>query len=303
MMIRKLRLFVILLALWAFVPVFSAQAQTTPATVKVESANVAAVREFKLDSKLMARAMPYKVILPDGYDAEPNKSKGYAVVYLLHGLTGNYNNWTGLSKLPEHAFRHQYIIVTPEGANGWYTDSVSAANDKYESYIMQELVPEIDAKFRTLANRENRVIGGLSMGGYGALKFGLKYPDKFVVAGSFSGALGAASWSVKSLGNNWKALTDSIAGVYGEDDSPTRAQNDIYRIVREITPEKIKTLPFLYVDCGTEDFLIQQNRDFAALLTEKKIPHEYRQLPGKHDWQYWDSQVQEFLRLTQKFVK
>ena len=176
-------------------------------------------------------------------------------------------------------------------------------NDKYESYVVQELIPEIDTKFRTLADRSHRAIAGLSMGGYGSLKFGLKFPEKFVVIGSFSGALGAASWSVKTLGNSWKALTDSIASVYGEDDSQTRKDNDIYKIVREISPEKVKTLPFLYIDCGTEDFLIQQNRDFAALLVEKKIPHEYRQLPGKHDWVYWDSQVQEFLRVSQKFIK
>jgi enterochelin esterase-like enzyme len=74
-------------------------------------------------------------------------------------------------------------------------------------------------------------------------------------------------------------------------------------MAREISPERVKALPFMYVDCGTEDFLIQQNRDFATLLVEKKIPHEFRQLPGKHDWKYWDAQVQEFLRVAQKFIR
>jgi enterochelin esterase-like enzyme len=63
-------------------------------------------------------------------------------------------------------------------------------------------------------------------------------------------------------------------------------------------PDKIKALPFIYLDCGTEDFLFQNNREFLALLVEKKIPHEYRQLPGAHNWEYWNKQVQEFLRIS-----
>jgi len=281
--------------------VFAQKTETKQLETKTPAESSVSIQELKLDSKLMAREMPYRVILPKNYAAKTTEK--FAVLYLLHGLTGHFDNWTDKSKLRQHAENYRYIIVTPEGGDGWYTDSESAANDKYESYIVQELVPEIDAKFRTLANRENRAIAGLSMGGYGALKFGLKYPEKFAVAGSFSGALGAASWSLKTLGNNWKALTDSIAGVYGADDSPTRKNNDIYRIVREMPPEQVKNLPFFYIDCGTEDFLIQQNRDFSALLIEKKIPHEFRELPGKHDWTFWDAQVQEFLRVSQKFVK
>lgn len=281
-----------LILLFAFV--FSAFAQEKKPLGKVE--------DFKLNSKLMSREMPYRVIFPLKYNQKDEKIR-YPVIYLLHGLTGNYDNWSDKSKLSEYAAKYRYIIVMPEGNNGWYSDSATVPNDKYESYIVQELIPEIDTKFRSISNREGRIIAGLSMGGYGSLKFGLKYPEKFVIVGSFSGALGAASWSVKSLGNGWKALTDSIASVYGEDESQTRRDNDIYKMVRETTPEKIKSLPFIYLDCGTEDFLIQQNRDFATLLMEKKIPHEFRQLPGKHDWVFWDSQVQEFLEITAKTPK
>jgi putative tributyrin esterase len=251
-----------------------------------------AVQELKLSSKLMAREMPYRVILPTNY--EKAKDNRYAVVYLLHGLTGHFNDWTDKTKLAEYASKREFIIVTPEGDNGWYSDSATAANDKYESYIVQELIPEIDKKFRTISDREHRSIAGLSMGGYGSLKFGLKYPEKFVLIGSFSGALGAASWSDKTLGNAWKPLTDSIMGVFGAEDSQNRKDNDIYKMVKEISPEKVKSLPFIYIDCGTEDGLIQQNRDFVAILLEKKIPHEFRQLPGKHDWIFWNSQVEEF---------
>ncbi len=265
-----------------------------PATRQALPANVV---EARLDSKLMARAMPYRVIFPQAYTSE--KEKRFPVIYLLHGLTGHYSNWTDKTKVAEYALRNNSIIVTPEGDNGWYTDSVSTPNDKYESYIVKELIPEIDAKYRTIKERSGRSVAGLSMGGYGGLKFGLKYPELFSLAGSFSGALGADSFTEKNAGPIGKSL-DSVLGPEG---SETRKANDIFAMIRNATPEKIKTFPFLYFDCGTEDFLIQNNRDFMALLVEKKVPHEFRQLPGGHTWPYWDQQVQEFLRVSDKLLK
>jgi putative tributyrin esterase len=251
--------------------------------------------DFKLKSKLMNREMPYRVLLPSNY--EKQKDSRFPVVYLLHGLFGHFNLWTDKTKLAEYATAHQFIIVNPEGDNGWYTDSISVANDRYESYIMQELIPEIDKNFRSLPDRKNRSIAGLSMGGYGALKFGLKYPEMFSVAGSFSGALGAATIVVDEKS---KTLMGSIMNVYGDATTQTRKDNDIFAILKTLPPEKVKQLPFIYLDCGTEDFLIQNNRDFVNLLLEKKVSHEFRQLPGGHTWTFWDSQVQEFLRLSDK---
>ena len=137
------------------------------------------------------------------------------------------------------------------------------------------------------------------MGGYGALKFGMKHPELFAFAGSMSGALGAASWIPDEKMLGW--VRPSIERVYGpasEPENETRKANDLFRIARALTPEQAKALPFLYFDCGTEDFLIAGNREFAALLLEKKVPHEFRQLPGGHSWPYWDAQVQEVLRLA-----
>ena len=135
------------------------------------------------------------------------------------------------------------------------------------------------------------------MGGFGSLKFGLKYPDKFVLSGSFSGALGAAQITEKGFPG---AIGKTIDGIFGPVDSETRKSNDLFAIIRSMTTEKTKQIPFIYLDCGTEDFLFQNNREFVNLLVEKKIPHEYRQLPGAHDWKYWDKQVQEFLQLAEK---
>ena len=253
------------------------------------------VRTDKLPSALMVRDMPYRIVLPMGYSDQQNSTKRYPVVYLLHGLTGHFDNWTDRTRVAELGSRQNLIIVTPEGDDGWYTDSAARPKDKYESYIVKELIPEIDKKFRTIADREHRAIAGLSMGGYGSIKFGLKYPQMFSVAGSFSGALGAASITEKEIPG---AIGRSIEAIFGPAGSETRKSNDLFEMVRTATPEKTKTLPFLYLDCGTEDFLFLNNRDFVALLLEKKVPHEYRQLPGAHNWKYWDFQVEEFLELA-----
>jgi putative tributyrin esterase len=254
------------------------------------------VRTLKLNSKLMGREMPYQIILPRDYD--DMKLIRYPVIYLLHGLGGHYDNWTNKTRLAEYARGSHLIIVTVEGGDGWYTDSVSAPNDKYESYIVQELIPEIDKNFRTKTDRANRAIAGLSMGGYGAIKFGLKYPDKFVLAGSFSGAL-----MVTDLPASAKMFS-TVKDVFGEDNSETRKQNDDMRLLRDMPADKLAGLPFLYVACGTEDGLVfPQNQNFMKLMTEKKVRHEYRQLPGTHSWPFWDGQILEFLRLAGKYFQ
>lgn len=245
----------------------------------------------------MGREMPYRIALPAGYSDPQNAAKRYAVVYLLHGLTGHYDNWTDRSNVEDVAASHGVILVTPEGENGWYTDSATKQNDKYESYIIRELIPEIDKNFRTIANRGQRAVAGLSMGGFGAVKFGLKYPEMFSLAGSFSGALGAATITEKQFPG---AIGKTITEIFGPEGSEARRANDPFDMVRRATADKIKALPFFYIDCGTEDFLFKNNRDFVELLLEKKVPHEFRQLPGGHNWTYWQAQAEEFLELASK---
>lgn len=257
------------------------------------------LQTIQFQSKLMGRTLPYNVILPVDYDQPSDKPKRYPVLFLLHGLFGHYNNWTDKTKVADYAKQHKLIIITPEGNNGWYTDSATTPADKYETYFIEELIPDVERRYRTIQNRNGRAIAGLSMGGYGALKFGVKYPDKFFLAGSMSGATGAASWTEREL-QGLQAILRTVVPVFGNNGSSTRNSNDLHKLYGGLSPEGIAALPFVYLDCGTEDHLLQSNRTFVDILLARKIPHEYRQLPGRHDWGYWDKQVQELLRFVEQ---
>ncbi|HYN86255.1 MAG TPA: alpha/beta hydrolase family protein [Pyrinomonadaceae bacterium] len=272
----------------AFAPGARAQAVAQSPATPYETA--------RLESKLMGRAMPYDVLLPAGYAA--SEEKLYPVLFLLHGLYGRHDDWLRRSRLVEHAAAHDFIVVTPEGGNGWYTDGADGPAEKYESYIVRELVPEIDRRFRTIRAREGRGVAGLSMGGYGALKFGVKYPELFAFAGSTSGAVSVASW--RSEADLDERLRPFIVKTFGPATGQVKKSNDLFLLFRELPAERLASLPFFYLDCGTEDALrlLAPNRALADLLAERKIAHEYRQLPGDHSWPYWDRQVQEILRVA-----
>ena len=293
-----------LLLLLTFVQApLSARAQTAPhaSGAAQPAAATGKIETIRLESKLTGRAMPYHVLLPAGYESPTARATRHPVLFLLHGYTGHYDSWLKLSKLAAHAAPYSLIVVTPEGGNGWYTDSAAVPADKYESYVVEELLPDVARRYRTIDAREGRAVAGLSMGGYGALKFGVKHPGKFALAASMSGAVGAASWNSEAdLSNVGPALRRSLFDTFGPPGSPTKNANDLLRLVRDIDSTRAAALPFLYLDCGTEDELglLPQNRALADLFVEKRIAHEYRQLPGKHNWAYWDKQVQEVLRLA-----
>jgi len=258
-------------------------------------AQTASIQTIQFHSNLINATLPYNVILPPGYRASPVTR--YPVLYLLHGVSGHYSDWVTRTNVALYADQYRMIVVMPEGNDSWYTDSATRPNEKYESYLLKELIPDVQKRFRTLETRYGRGVAGLSMGGYGALKFGLKSPATFSFAGSISGAFGAPQWNESDL-KDPGPIRDSVLSVFGAAGSETRKANDIFEIVRGLPATRIAALPYFYLDCGTEDGFFSLNPQFAALLRERKIPHEYRELLGNHGWAYWDQQVKEVLKVA-----
>jgi S-formylglutathione hydrolase FrmB len=306
----KYRRVLLTLALIVFTCPLNAHAQNK-ASVKVSAVHTPQaaakqqdrrVQTVLFENKMVGKILPYNVLLPVDYNQRAARTKRYPVLYLLHGLTGHYNNWIERTHLADYAKPYELIVIMPEGNDAWYTDSATVPTDKYESYFLRELIPDVEKRFRVSTKRGGRAIAGLSMGGYGALKFGVKYPEMFAFAGSMSGALGAASWTEADL-RGFEFIWRTLLPAFGPEGSPTRAANDVNKLYREVPASRIAALPYVYLDCGTEDPLLSSSRSLAAILLERKIPHEFRQLPGTHAWPYWNAQVQEVLRIAARKLR
>jgi S-formylglutathione hydrolase FrmB len=265
----------------------------TPANARIQT--------IQFESKLIGKTLPYNIILPRDYNTA--RTSRYPVIYLLHGLGGHYNDWLVRTNIADYAAWYRLIIVMPEGDNSWYIDSTNVPTDKYESYFLQELIPDVQERYRTIEARYGRAIAGLSMGGYGAFKFGLKYPDRFAFVGSVSGAFGATNYTENETGKG--ATWETFLRVFGPVGSETRQKNDLFELLQQVTPGQVTSLPYFYFDCGTEDAprIFNANHELDERMLQKKIPHEYRELPGNHSWGYWDSQVQEVLKIAAQKIR
>ncbi|MFZ1701734.1 MAG: alpha/beta hydrolase-fold protein [Pyrinomonadaceae bacterium] len=265
----------VFISLFAFTVAAYAQ-QPTPSLVPQP-----VIKTFQLDSKLMARQMPYSVIFPANYEVDT--AARFPVIYMMHGLGGSYKI-TKLSSV-KYTDKQRVILVFVEGDHSFFTDSATKPNDKYETYIINELIPEVDKKLRTIPSRQGRAVAGASMGGYGALKFGIKYPQLFSLAVSWSGAVNVTAFHDAKDLPPIPGLKMMLTTVFGDGKDRTVVNaNDLTKLFTEYPADKLKDLPFFYLDCGTEDELglFKPNRDLAELMINRKIPHEYREFPGGH---------------------
>jgi S-formylglutathione hydrolase FrmB len=247
----------------------------------------AVLEDRSFTSEALGRRASYRVLLPGDY---PRSARRYPVLYLLHGLTGTYKDWGDRTRLLEHLADLELIVVMPDAGDSWY---VNAGDERYEDYVALDLVKEVERQFRAQVDRAGRSIAGLSMGGYGAFKIALRHPARFAVAGSFSGA-----FSIVRDGRRGEWFRDPAAfgRIFGPPGSPRRIENDVYELVRRADPKK---LPYFYLDCGRDDFLLRANRDLVALLQQRGIAYEYHEVAGAHSWEYWNRRLPEFLRILE----
>lgn len=208
----------------------------------------------------------------------------FPVLYLLHGLSDDHTAWTRRTRLEHYAEGQPLIIVMPDGGRGYYTDAPGGA--AYERAIVEDLVPYVDATFRTDARRAARAIGGLSMGGYGALKLALGHPHLFACATAHSTSR-ALAWTHEPDTQETKFVR-----VFGA--QPRGGPADLFALTARADPEG---LPALALDCGTEDALLPVSRRFHAHLDALGIPHQYAEHPGGHTWDYWDQRIREALHV------
>ena len=249
-----------------------------------ENAGDVRVEEHIFHSASLGRDMHYLILLPHDYSG----GSRFPVLYLLHGLYGDYKNWDTKTRLEHIAGQYSLLIVTPDADDSWYTNSATEPADKFEDYIARDLISEIDRKYRTVAEKRARAIAGLSMGGYGAVKFALSYPDRFAFAGSLSGAFNAT----QNLDDLRPEFRNQLRQVFGNAGSATRTDNDVFLLLKSSRHR----YPYFYLACGSSDFFLGTNRALAARLSAQKIPYEYHETPGDHTWEYWDAGLTPLLQ-------
>jgi S-formylglutathione hydrolase FrmB len=239
-----------------------------------------------------------RVLLPTGYAADAGRR--YPVLYLLHGADSDYRSWTRYGDAQAITAHAPMIVVMPDGGtDGWYTDWYAGnrpVQPQWETYHVGELVPWIDATYRTVAARRGRAIAGLSMGGYGALSYAARHPGTFAAAASFSGALevgSADAWGERSANEaRWRAhLPISIA-------ARLRSLALVELRTGDGRPgplDRHGTKPGCPA-CALERYLHAGNVRLHARLRALGIRHVWDDYgPGTHDWPYWRRDLRETL--------
>lgn len=251
----------------------------------------ARVDTLDVPSAAMKRTLRAAVVLPESYA----KSKAaYPVLYLLHGGGGQFSDW--LKQTPDKQLLHKLadqfnlIIVTPEGERlGGYLDSPVLPENRFETYVAQEVIEKIDGTYRTIRDRKGRVITGLSMGGHGALYLATRHPEVYCAAGSMSGALdlNPANWRISpEFAKQIQPGFTRILGPLGS--TPDYyAANSVVNLVDKMKANGLK----ITVDCGVDDFLIEPNRELHRRLVYAKVEHDYTERPGAHTWDYWQNSL------------
>ena len=243
-------------------------------------------------SAALNRDMPYRAIIPATIAA----NQKLPVLYLLHGGGGGFRDWSNYSDVAGYA-EHGLILIMPEGNSSYYTNSADRPQDRYEDYIVRDLIADVEQRFPAAGDRTHRAIAGVSMGGFGAVALALKHPDLFVFAGGLSSAVDVPSrpFSIKRVGQYRQH--SSIFGPWG---SQSRRASDPFVLVRSIDPAQA---PYLFLTCGDLEGLLPANHRFAAILQARHFRYEFHTVSGGHDWNQWNRDVPDLMKSAINHLK
>ena len=256
-----------------------------------------ALFDISYGSDVMNKYMAMKVILPEGDEGIKDSEGKYSVVYLLHGYTDDYTKWCRLTAIERYANELGIAVVMPDAGKSFYTDMVHG--DPYFTYLTEEVPAYVQKWLPITSEADFTYIAGLSMGGYGAMRIGLIYPERFKAVASFSGALAMAEMANAQLPEDaepWLKRTEiDIPLAYGDVSKIAGSDHDLFWLASQAKALD-KKLPHLYLSCGTEDFIYAHTTYFAGHLKTLEIPFNYHEEPGVHEWGIWDRQVNAFLQ-------
>ena len=257
----------------------------------------------KVTSKYVGSAVSYCALLPPSFDA--NKTKTFPILYLLHGLGDNEQSlintgiWNMVDELQSRGQIGEFVIVTPRGGRSFYINAKSSGAKKtvarYEDFFIREFIPHVERKYHSGGSRSRRAIAGISMGGFGALRTAFKYPRMFTAVAAHSAALvekmprGAENTPVGMI----------LGTVFGQPFDPAYWESQSpFAFAKTANLNGLK----IYFDCGDQDSYGFDSGAHAldALLTRRKVAHEFHIYPGSHNWQYFAEHLPASLEFVSK---
>lgn len=231
-------------------------------------------------SKALGRDMSYRAFLPENI----HSGDELPVVYLLHGGGEGFRNWSNESDVARYA-RAGLILVMPEGDESYYMNEVEAPQNRFEDYLTEDLITDVEGRFLARRDREGRAVVGISMGGFAAVDYAFMRPELFGFVGALSPSIDVPfrRFNVKRIGQWWKFRT-----IFGPVGSKDRSDRNPFELVRSANQ---KMTPFIYLTVGEQEPLLEPNRRFVALLKQRGFEYEFHTLPGGHDWGQWNQQI------------
>ena len=253
-----------------------------------------AILTGSFQSKELFRKVNFIAIIPtrtrsiyEPADAEANSGQPLKTLYLLHGWDGNHEDWLQNTRIVELAIKHHVAVIMPDGQNSFYVDQTNG--DHFGKFIGEELVQETRRLFQLSDKREDTTIGGLSMGGYGALRNGFYYSETFGNILAFSSKI--LTKQSEALNTLIPSISQRVASfIPGGSLRELPEEMDIEELAVKAFEKKAVQL---YLSCGTEDNLIEEQRSLHQFLTERQYLHECVEASGAHNWDYWNSSIKQ----------
>jgi len=244
-----------------------------------------AMQDVTFFSAALNRQMPYRVFLPERLIP----GQKLPVVYLLHGGGGGYKDWSNDTDVARYAAPKGesggMILVMPDGDTSCFVNSAEKPEDRYEDYLVHDLIADVEERFPAATGRENRAFVGVSMGGYAAVKLALSRPELFAFAGAISPAVNVTERPFRLLraAQWWK-----LRSVFGPWGSQARRDEDPFLLVRSANSA---ATPYIYLTAGEQEILLEPIGRFAGLLKERGFSYEFHTKPGGHNAEQWQSQL------------
>lgn len=249
--------------------------------------------EVHFFSETLGMRCTMNVLLPQRplRDARTGKAPACRTLYLLHGYSDDHTAWQRWTSIERYAEPYNLTVVMPAVHLSFYTDM--AHGGAYWQFISQEVPAVARQLFPLSAAREDTFVAGLSMGGYGAFKLALTYPERFAAAASLSGALDVRE-TVRAHGRHEDlAWLKQMQNIFGDLSKVAGSEHDLFVLAEKTAASQVK--PRLYQCCGTEDFLYPDNVRFRDHVRTLALDLTFEEGPGDHNWAYWDAMIQRVL--------